>query len=72
MVPEQRERLGPGRARVVDAHDLDRVAGFDDALLYQEIARPIPERRLPLIQCLASLNQAVFDVSKISPNRIEY
>lgn len=46
--------------------------GFDDAWLYQEIARPLPERTLPLTQRLTEEAQAVFRLWRDRPDSVPY
>ncbi|MDR3737553.1 MAG: nucleoside deaminase [Terracidiphilus sp.] len=47
-------------------------AGFDDAFLYGEMRREIPERKLRAEQLLADEACASFDAWLASPNKIEY
>jgi tRNA(Arg) A34 adenosine deaminase TadA len=47
-------------------------AGFDDTLLYKEVALGWEERSLPFGQYLQSEAQLVFNDWKIKPDRIEY
>lgn len=48
------------------------AAGFDDGVLYDELARPRDARRLPLVQALADEGSAPFAAWAASPNRIPY
>ncbi len=47
-------------------------AGFDDAVLYKEVARPHGDRSLPITQLLHSEAWASFAAWQESPNKIEY
>ncbi len=47
-------------------------AGFDDAYLYGEMTKPIPDRTLPSIQLLADEAWASFAAWLASPSKIEY
>lgn len=47
-------------------------AGFDDLLIYQEIARPLAERRLPAVQLLRDQALTAFAAWKANPARIAY
>jgi len=47
-------------------------AGFDDARLYDELARPLPERELPLVQLSMPEAGAPFEAWKENPNRARY
>ena len=48
------------------------AAGFDDALIYEELDRPLEARRLPMIPLMRAESRAVFDAWRESGNRIEY
>ena len=48
------------------------AAGFDDALLYEEIAKPAPLRIMPSEQHLRSDAQAVFRQWMEKPDRLPY
>jgi tRNA(Arg) A34 adenosine deaminase TadA len=47
-------------------------AGFDDTLMYQEISRPIEQRRIPMTRMLADEAKASFDAWRTLPDRIDY
>jgi guanine deaminase len=47
-------------------------AGFDDEMIYEEIAKGIGERRLPIINLLRAEAQALFENWKNKPDKIEY
>ena len=47
-------------------------AGFDDALIYEELGRPFGDRKLPMIPMMRAEAQAVFEAWRKSGNRIEY
>jgi len=48
------------------------AAGFDDALLYEELARPREERRLPVAQVLREEALAAFRAWLADPERRAY
>jgi tRNA(Arg) A34 adenosine deaminase TadA len=48
------------------------AAGFDDTLLYDEVAAPLDARRLPMVQALAEEGARPFQAWARSPNRIPY
>lgn len=47
-------------------------AGFDDEMLYRELATPIEARKLPLKRLLPKLGSDAFDVWNSKPDRVEY
>jgi tRNA(Arg) A34 adenosine deaminase TadA len=47
-------------------------AGFADATLYEEIGRPLEQRRIPMTRMLADKAMESFDAWRALPNRIEY
>lgn len=47
-------------------------AGFDDALIYQELGLPVEQRKLPMIPLMRDESKAVFDAWREAPNRIDY
>jgi tRNA(Arg) A34 adenosine deaminase TadA len=48
------------------------AAGFDDALIYQELQRPLEERKLPMIPLGRAEARVIFEAWSESPNPIEY
>jgi tRNA(Arg) A34 adenosine deaminase TadA len=46
--------------------------GFDDSLIYEEIARPHSQRRIPLNQMMREEALAAFRAWENKPNKIEY
>lgn len=48
------------------------AGGFDDAFLYDELARPLGQRRLPMGQALHDEAAAVFDDWLAKPDRVPY
>jgi guanine deaminase len=46
--------------------------GFDDSLIYREIARPHSQRKIPMIQMMRAEALAAFHVWENKPNKIEY
>ena len=47
-------------------------AGFDDAVLYEEISRPLDQRRIPMTRLLAGEAKESFDAWRTLPDRIDY
>jgi tRNA(Arg) A34 adenosine deaminase TadA len=47
-------------------------AGFDDAVLYEEIRRPPGQRRIPMTRLLAGEAMESFDAWRTLPDRIDY
>ena len=48
------------------------VAGFDDALIYQEMPLPFESRKLPMIPLMRAEAATVFRAWNESPNRVQY
>jgi guanine deaminase len=48
------------------------AAGFDDALIYEEVPRPICERRLPTVQMLREESLAAFREWKTIVGKVTY
>lgn len=48
------------------------AAGFDDALIYEELGRPLEARKLPMIPMMRVEAQAVFEAWLKFGKRIEY
>lgn len=48
------------------------VIGFDDAAIYEEVCRPIPERALPLERLAAAEARAVFEAWEAMAERRRY
>lgn len=46
--------------------------GFDDSLIYREIARPHSERKIPMIQMMREQALTAFRAWENKPNKIEY
>jgi guanine deaminase len=53
------------------AADAARI-GFDDALIYREIARPHAAREIPMVQMMREEALAGFRAWEAKPNKIEY
>ncbi len=53
------------------AADASRV-GFDDSLIYREIAQPLTHRTLPMIQMMREESLAAFRAWEEKPNKIVY
>jgi guanine deaminase len=47
-------------------------AGFADATLYDEISRPLGQRRIPMTRMLADEAKESFDAWRALPDRIDY
>jgi len=60
--------------RVTYANSRDDAAriGFDDALIYREIALPIDARRLPMTRLLADEARSVFAAWEQKPDKVRY
>ena len=54
----------------VDA-DASKI-GFDDSLIYREIAQPHSKRKIPMIQIMREQALAAFRAWEQKPNKIEY
>jgi tRNA(Arg) A34 adenosine deaminase TadA len=54
-----------------DRADAARI-GFDDALLYREVALPVEARRLPMERLLADEARAAFDAWERKPDKVRY
>lgn len=48
------------------------AAGFDDSFLYQEVARPIDQRKIPTKRLLGDEAIASFNAWRAQANKIEY
>lgn len=48
------------------------AAGFDDSFLYDEVKRPISERRIPIVQLLGDESLASFKAWTSSVERVDY
>lgn len=46
--------------------------GFDDELIYQELAKPLQDRRLPMRQMLRAEALEVFDAWRAKPDKLPY
>ena len=46
--------------------------GFDDSLIYRELAQPPAQRRIPMIQMMREEALAAFRAWENKPNKIEY
>jgi len=47
-------------------------AGFDDVFIYEEIARPVHERRIPMLRLRCEAEQLPFEAWQSFAGRIEY
>jgi guanine deaminase len=54
-----------------DAMDASR-AGFDDSLIYRELARDHSQRKIPMVQMMREQSLEAFRAWKNSPDKIEY
>ncbi|MGI4979811.1 MAG: nucleoside deaminase [Janthinobacterium lividum] len=48
------------------------AAGFDDSFLYDEVKRPVSERRIPIVQLLGDESIASFTAWTSSVERVDY
>jgi tRNA(Arg) A34 adenosine deaminase TadA len=48
------------------------AAGFDDALIYEELQRAPESRSIPMVQILREESLAVFEAWKRQPNKTQY
>jgi tRNA(Arg) A34 adenosine deaminase TadA len=48
------------------------AAGFDDSFLYEEVKRPLDQRRIPMIRLLADQAIESFNTWCAQPDKIEY
>jgi guanine deaminase len=53
------------------AADASKI-GFDDSLIYREIAQPHSQRQIPMIQLMREQALAAFRAWENKPNKIEY
>ena len=53
------------------AADASRI-GFDDSLIYREIAQPLPHRTIPMVQMMREESLAAFRAWEEKPNKIVY
>jgi guanine deaminase len=51
--------------------DASRI-GFDDSLIYRELAQPHSQRKIPMIQLMREQALAAFHAWENKPNKIEY
>jgi guanine deaminase len=47
-------------------------AGFDDSMIYRELAQPLSERKIPMIQMMREQGLEAFRMWKNSSRKIEY
>ena len=47
-------------------------AGFDDSVICQEIAKPVSDRKIPMLQIMREEAQAAFIAWQNQPNKITY
>ena len=53
------------------AADASRI-GFDDSMIYREIARPLNKRTIPIVQLMREESLAAFRAWEAKPNKIVY
>jgi guanine deaminase len=46
--------------------------GFDDALIYEEVAKPLASRRVPMVRLVVKEAKEVFDAWVKKPDRVPY
>jgi guanine deaminase len=62
----------PERVFFAGTRDDAADAGFDDEMIYEEIAKGLGERRLPIVNLLRSEAQALFENWKNKEDKTEY
>lgn len=62
----------PARVFFAAAADDAARAGFDDALILEQLRLPLPERSIPMIQLLRSEAQEAFRVWEQKPDKVRY
>jgi guanine deaminase len=53
------------------AADASRI-GFDDSMIYREIAQPLTQRSIPMVQLMREESLAAFRAWEAKPNKIVY
>ena len=53
------------------AADASRI-GFDDSMIYREIAQPLADRTIPMVQLMREESLAAFRAWEAKPNKIVY
>ncbi|HEY4378818.1 MAG TPA: nucleoside deaminase [Acidobacteriaceae bacterium] len=48
------------------------AAGFDDSFLYEEVSRPVDQRKIPTMRLLGDEAIETFNLWRANPDRIEY
>jgi len=48
------------------------AAGFDDTFIYQQLALPHPQRKIPFVQVMHDEALAPFQAWEAKPDRIDY
>ncbi len=61
-----------GRLVFAQTHEQAAAVGFDDALIYEEVGKPIESRRLPIRHVPLSSADAVFSAWKAKTDRVMY
>jgi tRNA(Arg) A34 adenosine deaminase TadA len=62
----------PTRVYYAGTRDDAAAAGFDDALIYAELAKPPANRRIPMVALMRAEAQATFDAWRKLAGRIVY
>ena len=61
-----------GRVFFAASHQDAAAAGFDDALIYHDLAKPLKERRIPMVPLLVEQGQRAFDAWRSNPQKQAY
>jgi guanine deaminase len=62
----------PARVFYASTHEDAAGAGFDDSLIYEQLAVPPERRKIPMAQLMRAESLAIFDAWKQSSGRVEY
>jgi guanine deaminase len=62
----------PARVFFAATHADAAAAGFDDRLIYSELRKPLPQRRIPLLPLLGEQAQRPFQAWQAKPNKRLY
>lgn len=60
------------RIYFANGHDDASKIGFDDSMIYRELAQPRAQRKIPMIQMMREEALAAFRAWENKPNKIEY
>ena len=60
------------RIYFANGHDDASKIGFDDSMIYRELAQPAAERKIPMVQMMRDEALAAFRAWENKPNKVEY